>query len=507
MGEMADMFLEQVEYYEERRSAYRAGEMSDQEAYDEGIIDELGYEIGSGHGGGGGRMERHIMNEQALQRIEEPPQGELAAIVKAPITPAQAKIDAVANLTMKAYERASTLQLTPEEVSALQAEFPDEAFQKGAAGKEHLIYIEHAHLRDRLNKVFGPGQWAIIPRNRWAEDFSTGKGTEASRVYVEAMLCIRGCFVAEAVGDMVYYKNNDSQNYGDAVEGAKTAALRRCAKELGIGLQAWKKEFCEGWWNRKNGKGSQTTQRQQPANVPCDTKGQDGGKTGATSTPKEPPQATEKTRAWFLAEMRKCFSDPTLLQWAMDDGPPYALRPDEGLEDWPLELVPTTKEALKEKVARCAEFMDVKPELQPHIAESIEPPGGWQGAAHGTPEPSRPPSTSHPPAKSAPKGQPEGKEHHSEAWYQFPMPFGKNAGTILGKLAKNYLYGLWANYVVETEYKGKPKKKETIEADRTFRVMLDQAGVFYKFDEPKGGSSDDMGQEGDPTAGSDDVPW
>lgn len=185
---------------------------------------------------------------------------------KPQVTAAQAKIEAVAQLTMKAYDRASMLALTPEESAALQADFPDDAFQPGAAGKENLIYIEHAHLRDRLNKVFGLGQWAIVPRNRWAEDFRTYKGVDASRVYVEAMLLVRGCFVSEAVGDMVYYKNNESQNYGDAVEGAKTAALRRCVKELGVGLQAWKKEWCIGWWQRRNGKPSKTTEEmRQPS--------------------------------------------------------------------------------------------------------------------------------------------------------------------------------------------------------------------------------------------------
>ncbi len=168
-------------------------------------------------------------------------------------TPAQAKIEAVASLTMKAYERASMLTLTPEEAALLEAEFPDEAFKQGAGGNPDLIYIEHAHLRDRLNKVFGPGQWAIVPRSRWAEEFKTAKGEAATRVYVEAMLMVRGGFVSEAIGDMVYYPHNATQNYGDAVEGAKSACLRRCAKELGIGLQAWKKDFCIGWKQRNAG--------------------------------------------------------------------------------------------------------------------------------------------------------------------------------------------------------------------------------------------------------------
>lgn len=188
--------------------------------------------------------------------------------VKAPITAAQAKIDAVATLTAKAYERASELVLTPDEVKALQAEFPDDAFQPGAAGKEHLIYIEHAFLRDRLNSVFGPGAWALIPRSRWAEEFVSSNGKPASRVYVEAMLLVRGCFVAEAVGEMEYWKNNASQNYGDAVEGAKTAALRRCCKEFGIGLQAWKKDWCAGWWERKRSGQRQRSQPQATSSPP-----------------------------------------------------------------------------------------------------------------------------------------------------------------------------------------------------------------------------------------------
>ena len=46
---------------------------------------------------------------------------------------------------------------------------------------------------------------------------------------------------------------------------------------------------------------------------------------------------------------------------------------------------------------------------------------------------------------------------------------------------KNYLFGLWANYTVETEYKGKSKKPETIAKDKTFREMLDLAGAHYEF--------------------------
>lgn len=188
------------------------------------------------------------MNEvvKAEPKVETPPKPESGT----KSDPYKGRSDAIAALTMTAYAKASTLQLTPEEILKLQEDFPDDAFRKGASGKDALIYIEHAFLRDRMNEVFAPGQWSIIPRTRWAVDFTTAKLTPGVKIYVEAMLVIRGCFVAEAVGDMDYWPNNDSTNYGDAVEGAKTSALRRCVKELGVGLQPWKKAWVEGWWKR-----------------------------------------------------------------------------------------------------------------------------------------------------------------------------------------------------------------------------------------------------------------
>lgn len=174
-----------------------------------------------------------------------------AAQLPAAMTATQARVDAVAALTSVALSKAGTLQLTQEETERLTVNFADSDFLPGAAGKENLIYCQHAALRDRLNSVLGLGQWALVVREAWNEDFKTGKGVEGVRVYVRAMMLVRGCYVAEAVGDMDYYPSNGQQNYGDAFEGSKTAAFRRCAKEFGVGLQAWRKDWCEGWWTRK----------------------------------------------------------------------------------------------------------------------------------------------------------------------------------------------------------------------------------------------------------------
>ncbi len=203
------------------------------------------------------------MNEDA----DDPPENENGALAVTPpkelakpaIDHAQAKTDAIASVTMSAYAKASQLVLTADETKALQADFPDGAFRKGAAGKDALIYIEHAFVRDRLNEVLGIGQWSIIQRSRWTEPFKTSQGKDGVRVYVEGMLMVRGCFVDEAIGDMDYYPSNAATNLGDAVKGAKTQVLRRCAADgLGVGLQAWKKGWCEGWW-RRNPKGTPYT--------------------------------------------------------------------------------------------------------------------------------------------------------------------------------------------------------------------------------------------------------
>lgn len=423
-------------------------------------------------------QEAELLPPTTAVAVREPqpemPVGALAPVA-APVTAAQAKVDAIGKLTMDAYQRASQLMLTDAEIAALGADFPDEAFKPGAAGKESLIYIEHAFLRERLNSVFRPGQWAIVPRNRWAEDFKTQKNVAGVRVYVEAMLCIRGCFAGEAVGEMEYYPSNGSQNYGDCVEGAKTAALRRCCKEIGIGLQAWKKDWCEGWWQRKRGH-SDPARRSAPAPAPA-------------PAPKPAPAAKPSTVANGTATAAHRERMVKLLAGTDNSGRQVAtefmqklswLMPNEAMEDLPLQFVPTSHEEMDKLIFSVQMFaggeaavkpyeahampLAPKPAAKPAAAtkpkgpapEPTEPPGGWQGAT--SPE--------------------------EEPWRSFPMPYGKHAGVKLADLDKKYLFGLWANHQVETEYNGRPRREDQIQKDQLLRDMLDKAGEHYEFTAP-----------------------
>lgn len=257
--------------------------------------------------------------------------------VKQPLTSQQAKIDAVANVLYKAYEKASSLMLTREEIDALAAEFPDDAFRLGAGGDDRLLYIEHAHLRDRFNGIIGMGQWSLVPiRPHWSESFEyysqTRKQKElGTRIYAQCALLIRGCFVAEAIGSMDYYPNNQT-NFADAAEGAETAAFRRCAKKFGVGLQAWKKDFCEGWMARNANKPRQV-QIIKPAPAPP--------KPVVKPAPVEAkpigiPETPQQRKAKFLAQFKGYESYAVELWTELG----LLLPGVEGFDDFPINKIP-----------------------------------------------------------------------------------------------------------------------------------------------------------------------
>lgn len=366
-------------------------------------------------------------------------------------TTAQAKIDAIAHLTMSAYQKAATLQLTPEESKALAADFPDDAFQPGAGGKENLIYIEHAALRERFNQVFGLGQWAIIPRNRWNESFTTHKGVPGERIYVEAMLVVRGCFVGEAVGAMEYYPKNDNQNYGDAVEGAKTAAFRRCAKEFGVGLQAWRKDWCESWWKRRRGATKTPPAAPRTPVEPSDAPKPSSDTPKAPETKPAPSVDACRKRLHELIDPHGDAAMEYLRKSAM-------LMEFEEFSDLPARFVPVNKEQADQFMGCLRDFIDGGEANKPAYCHDNQVDGPFERM----------------------------KKHakEDEPWRTFKVPFGKNKDVELGKLAKNSLFGFWANFKVETEYNGKPISEHKVAESRAFREALDAAGKHYAFQPP-----------------------
>lgn len=264
------------------------------------------------------------------------------------VTPAQARIESVAAALDAAYKNASTLKLTPEEAKALEEDFPDEAFRRGAGGDENLIFIEHAYLRQRLNKVLGVGAATPIRRREWAEEFTyfkDGKNKIGVRVYVDLALIVRGCLVGEAIGDAVYYPDNAKTTYSDALESAKSNAFRRTCKEFGCGLQAWMKGWCEGWKERNGsgrGRAPQPTSRPQPPVQTAPRAAQTPRM--ATVAPKPASSedvllkaATKATRTFAMQELSQLYSLEDIGNFLKAKG--WL----DGTNEWNLPNVPTSK--------------------------------------------------------------------------------------------------------------------------------------------------------------------
>lgn len=179
-------------------------------------------------------------------------------------------------------------------------------------------------------------------------------------------------------------------------------------------------------------------------------------------------QASSKTMEWMLKELKagpSAENETTVTKYFVGID---ALMPNETLADLPLNFVPTSKEELLKLSMAIMDFSQGDPARRviDHnpIAEQAE-----QEKRRLTPAEQR-------------LNEMKEEEKESEEWRSFPMPWGKQAGTALEDLDKKYLYGLWCNYEVETEYNGKPKKPETIAKDRKFRELLDRAGEHYNFE-------------------------
>lgn len=160
---------------------------------------------------------------------------------------------------------------------------------------------------------------------------------------------------------------------------------------------------------------------------------------------KKPLQPTEEGKKKLIAMLSKhgAQAKDYLVKAGM-------LLDTEDIEDLKLDYVPATGKQGAQFMAALQKFIDSGPAEKPAYCFTTDP----------------------------------GKAKKNEPWRYFPVPFGNHAGKKLEDLPKNVLFGFWANFKVEVEYKGRPKKAETIARDSQFRLMLDEAGKHYEFKNP-----------------------
>eukprot|EP00274_Cyanoptyche_gloeocystis_P006145 CAMPEP_0196666702 /NCGR_PEP_ID=MMETSP1086-20130531/64666_1 /TAXON_ID=77921 /ORGANISM="Cyanoptyche gloeocystis , Strain SAG4.97" /LENGTH=330 /DNA_ID=CAMNT_0042003935 /DNA_START=27 /DNA_END=1020 /DNA_ORIENTATION=- len=111
---------------------------------------------------------------------------------------------------------------------------------------EGLIYLPEIKYRRILLNAFGPGGWGLVPRGDPQFDATTDQAPEGSMtVFREyAMFCM-GQFVSQAVGEQTYVRG--SMSLPTAVEGARSNAMMRCCKDLGIASDLWDLNFVNNW--------------------------------------------------------------------------------------------------------------------------------------------------------------------------------------------------------------------------------------------------------------------
>ncbi len=111
-------------------------------------------------------------------------------------------------------------------------------------GPKDIPYLPHITYRRWFNRALGRGRWRLEPCG-----LPMIQNNKLALVpYVMKIFGKRAYF---AYGEQDYFENNAQQTYGDVLESTKASAIRRIAKDLGVGLELWDKDFVDGLLRQK----------------------------------------------------------------------------------------------------------------------------------------------------------------------------------------------------------------------------------------------------------------
>jgi hypothetical protein len=139
------------------------------------------------------------------------------------------------------YNKIGTLNVTDETNSVLDEKLNPDDIRIRPDGN---IYVSWTWYADRLNRAFGRCKWGLAPIG--SPKVLPGLYGD-SLVTWEFALVINGVTIGTAIGEMTYKPSNPMMTYADACEGAKSNALARNCKVLGMTLEMWDFEFIDEW--------------------------------------------------------------------------------------------------------------------------------------------------------------------------------------------------------------------------------------------------------------------
>ena len=133
---------------------------------------------------------------------------------------------------------AGTTKLTDEQSKILLEEIKDEEILIRPDG---LVYAPWYLYAGRLNRAFTGLGWALVPQGMPKHD------TAENVIYWGFHMVINGIYIDFAIGQNEYQPDSFTMKYGDCCEGAKSNALMRICKKIGMFHKLWDHEFVERW--------------------------------------------------------------------------------------------------------------------------------------------------------------------------------------------------------------------------------------------------------------------
>lgn len=122
-------------------------------------------------------------------------------------------------------------KLTPEQIKLLRKPLPSEAISQHPT-KTFLSTIKAIYVVERLNEVFGIGEWHIS-----YEEVLTPDPVDLKQ---NKQVVVKGTLHIPEIAPIEQYGGNDNKDLGDAYKGAATDALTKIASYLEIGMDVYK---------------------------------------------------------------------------------------------------------------------------------------------------------------------------------------------------------------------------------------------------------------------------
>ncbi len=128
-----------------------------------------------------------------------------------------------------------TIELTEQQRKALFKPVNEQDIEIRPDG---LIYLPWVEYVSRLKEAFGLN-WSIVPQGMPKHN--------GDNLIWGFYLIIQGKLAGFAIGEQEYSADNVYMTWGEACEGAKSNALMRLCKGIGISLELWKPSFVHAW--------------------------------------------------------------------------------------------------------------------------------------------------------------------------------------------------------------------------------------------------------------------